>query len=71
MEISFDRNRCAGHAQCNAAAPNVFPLDDRAYCDVPDTSVVPEGLEEQARAGADACPEHAIAINVGAESPVS
>jgi len=61
MKIQVDTNLCAGHAQCNFVAPDVYDLDDSGYCAIR-TALVPPGLEEQARAGAGACPERAIEI---------
>jgi ferredoxin len=61
MKIQVDTNLCAGHAQCNATAPDVYDLDDSGYCAIRE-ALVPAGLEEQARAGAAACPERAIEI---------
>jgi ferredoxin len=62
VHIRFDRERCAGHAQCAERGPDVFVLDEAGYCDLqPETKVEP-GLEEQSRNGARQCPEGAITI---------
>jgi ferredoxin len=61
MKIQVDTNRCSGHAQCNAVAPDLYDLDDSGYCAIREAEV-PLGLEDQARAGAGACPERAITI---------
>lgn len=61
MKVSVDRAACTGHAQCYAVAPDVYDIDDEGFCLLPDEDVRP-GLEEQARRGADACPECAITI---------
>jgi ferredoxin len=61
MKIEFDQDRCAGHAMCNAAAPDVYDLDDYGYC-LLHTAEVPSGLEDQARAGTEACPERALTL---------
>jgi ferredoxin len=60
MIINFDRDLCRGHAQCAAAAPDVYPLDDSGYCDLPAHSEVSADLADQARRGARQCPEEAI-----------
>jgi ferredoxin len=60
--IHFDRERCAGHAQCAEHGPDVFLLDEAGYCDLKPESEVEPGLEEQARNGARQCPEGAITI---------
>lgn len=61
MKIIIDRDRCAGHARCNAVAGDLFPLDDLGYIDT-DGFVVPPGQEELARRGARACPERIITV---------
>lgn len=61
MKVRIDKNLCSGHAQCAANAPDVFDLDDLGYALALDGEV-PAGKEEEARAGAAACPERAITI---------
>lgn len=61
VRIEFDAARCAGHALCAAAGPDLFILNDAGYC-IPPSKEVPPELAEQAFAGADACPEQAIAV---------
>lgn len=61
MKITLDRARCAGHAQCYAAAPELFPVDDEGYCSITEITVSPAD-ERAARAGVDACPELALLI---------
>jgi ferredoxin len=54
---------CSGHGQCAAAAEKVYLLDGEGYNSIVTTEVeVPAGLEHDAEAGADACPEQAIRI---------
>jgi ferredoxin len=61
MRIKVDVARCSGHARCIAVAPNVYELNSDGYNEMPETEVA-AGLEDQARRGARACPERAIAI---------
>ena len=61
MRVTLDNSRCAGHAMCNAAGPDVYDLDDSGYC-LLHSDVVAPGLEEQALAGAAACPEQALTV---------
>lgn len=61
MKVHVDTRRCSGHAQCAVNGPDVFELDEFGYA-VPFRDVVPSELAEQARAGADACPERAITV---------
>lgn len=61
MIIKVDSALCAGHARCNAVAPEVYELDDDGFCDGTRLRVVPE-FAETARLGAANCPERAISI---------
>jgi ferredoxin len=61
MKVTVDKDKCTGHARCNATAPDVYQLDDLGYCAVTELTV-PAGLEQQATAGAGACPERAITV---------
>lgn len=61
MKIHVDRSICQGHALCNAAAPDLFTLDDDGYSNVGEVEV-PAGMEELARRGVLTCPERAISI---------
>ena len=62
MRIRVDREQCSGHAMCFAQAPGVYELDDLGYNALSGEAEVPAGLEEEARRGAQACPERAITI---------
>jgi len=61
MKIIVDQDVCSGHARCSIFAPSVYQLDDRGYCAITEADV-PAGLEDDARRGADSCPERAITI---------
>ena len=61
MKITIDTAKCAGHARCNALAPDVYKLDDGGYV-LPVEGEVPAELEAQARQGAEGCPERAITV---------
>lgn len=61
MRIRFDRRICSGHARCNEKGPDVYDLDEMGYC-VLRSNKVPPGLEVQAIAGAENCPEGALTI---------
>ncbi|MDB5423982.1 MAG: ferredoxin [Phenylobacterium sp.] len=61
MKIHIDRPRCAGHARCNAAAGELFPLDSDGYIDSDGFDVLPR-QERLAARGARACPERIITI---------
>jgi ferredoxin len=60
MKIEIDLDLCAGHGQCEFAAPGVFSLDENA-----EPSYVAEpGLEqaEDVRTAARVCPTRAIKV---------
>jgi ferredoxin len=61
MKIHLDEGACVGHGRCYALAPDVFEPDDMGHCLLRHDEV-PDGLERQARTGADACPEDALTI---------
>ena len=62
MKVTIDRAACTGHARCAALGPDFYQLDDDGYNAMDGTVEVPEGLEQQARDGADGCPERALTI---------
>lgn len=54
---------CTGHGRCMALGPDVYDLDEQGYNEyIGQTVDIAEGLEDQARAGAEACPERAIIL---------
>ncbi len=63
MKVEVDGNLCTGHGRCWELAGEVYEADDEGFCaQRGSTFEVPAGLEEQARLGAEACPELAIRI---------
>ena len=54
--------KCCGYTVCADVCPEVYKLDDQGFAYV-DDALVPEGLEDKARAGAKACPEAALVIS--------
>ena len=63
MKVSIDRATCTGHARCAALGPEFYQLDDDGYNAMNGEVDVPAGLEQQARDGADGCPERALTIS--------
>lgn len=61
MKVRVDPDRCQGHGRCAALAPDVFRLDELGFATAGITEVEP-GHEEQARRGAQSCPERAIQL---------
>lgn len=64
MRIGVDSQKCTGHARCNAVAAELFTIDELGFSDIGTGKEVPPGLEDRARAGAAACPERALSIDV-------
>jgi ferredoxin len=58
--VTVDRSKCCGYTLCAVEAPDVYSIDDQGFAVGPET--VPAELEDQARAGAAACPETAIML---------
>jgi ferredoxin len=63
MHVTVDLGACQGHGVCHMSAPDVFELDDQDGHAIVVTDPVPAGLEEDARLGADSCPERAITVS--------
>jgi ferredoxin len=61
MRVRVDNSKCAGHAQCYAVDPNLFPLDDSGYSILEEHEVKPED-EQLTREGVAACPEMALIL---------
>lgn len=61
MKIEVNASLCSGHARCNAAAPEIYEVDDSGFSAITTLEVAPE-QEEAAVRGAQACPERAISI---------
>ncbi|MBI3213814.1 MAG: ferredoxin [Mycobacterium sp.] len=62
MKLRLEQAKCAGHAQCYAVDPDLFPIDDDGYSTV-QAHVVDAGQEQAVRDGVAACPELALIID--------
>lgn len=62
MRVRLDQSRCAGHAQCYAVDPVLFPIDESGYSLLEDHQVQPQD-EQLIRDGVAACPEMALIID--------
>jgi ferredoxin len=62
MKLELTNDRCVGHGQCYAKAPELFEPDDEGYSRLKVEGDVPPDLEAAARAAANSCPEYAIAL---------
>lgn len=61
MRIRLKGAKCVGHAQCYAADPELFPIDDMGYSILEEHEVRLED-EERTRASVAACPELALIL---------
>jgi ferredoxin len=61
MKVSVDADLCTGHGRCYVLAPDVFGTDDFGHAVVL-IEDVDGALADQARIGAENCPERAITI---------
>ena len=61
VKVRVDTDLCVGHGRCYVLAPDVFAADDFGHCELL-VSDVEGALADQARVGADNCPERAISI---------
>ncbi|MBU3067766.1 ferredoxin [Nocardia sp. NEAU-G5] len=61
MKIELDRNRCEGHAMCEAAAPSFFSVDEEG-----DLTVLEERVSESDKAAVNSavlsCPVAALKL---------
>ncbi|BBX03614.1 ferredoxin [Mycolicibacterium moriokaense] len=62
MKVRLERSKCAGHAQCYAVDPDLFPIDDEGYSILENHEVAP-GDEQLIRDGVASCPELALIID--------
>ncbi len=62
LKVHVDRERCQGHARCNALAPELFVLDELGNAREVGDGTVPRGLEDKAWLAQSNCPELAIDV---------
>ena len=61
MKIKVKQDLCCAAQLCIQVAPDLFRLDELGYNDS-DGDIVPKCREDDARQGADSCPEGAISL---------
>ncbi|MBL0115280.1 MAG: ferredoxin [Sphingomonadales bacterium] len=61
LKVVINKPACCGYGVCAEICPEVYLLDENGIVYV-DNEIVPEGLEDAAREGADACPQNAIKL---------
>ena len=64
VTVRVDADLCVGHGRCYVLAPDVFGSDEFGHCIVLQEQV-PDVHANEARIGADNCPEQAITVEVG------
>jgi ferredoxin len=62
MRLEWNKNRCVGHGQCYANAPDLWEPDDDGYAVLKVSGEIPDELEDKARLSARSCPEYAITV---------
>jgi ferredoxin len=61
LKVEINKPACCGYGVCADICPDVFKLDENGIVYV-DDEIVPAGLEDLAREGADACPQSALKL---------
>lgn len=61
LKVEVDKMACCAYGLCAEICPDVYKLDDNGIVFV-ESDIVPDGMEELAREGADACPQMAIKV---------
>ena len=61
LKVVIHKAACCGYGICAEICPQVYKLDANGIVYV-DEEIVPEGLEDSAREGADACPQAALEV---------
>ncbi len=61
MKIVVNRSLCEGNGNCEAAAPEIFELDDEDELQILNENP-PEELRAKAEAAVRSCPKNALSI---------
>ena len=61
MRVRLEKSKCAGHAQCYAVDPDLFPIDDSGYSILEEHEVRSEDVP-LTRDGVASCPEMALIL---------
>ena len=61
LKVVINKPACCGYGVCAEICPDVYKLDENGIVYVED-EIVPEGMEDLAREGADACPQSALKL---------
>jgi ferredoxin len=66
-KLQIDPNRCVGHGQCYAVAPDLIADDDRGLAHVRGNGCVPPRRLESLQRAQRLCPEQAVLLTDDAE----
>ena len=61
LKVVINKPACCGYGVCSEICPEVYKLDENGIVYV-DDEMVPEGMEDAAREGAEACPQSALKV---------
>lgn len=61
LKADVAKGACCAYGLCNEICPEVYKLDENGFVYI-DADVIPEGMEDQAREGAMACPANVIEL---------
>lgn len=61
LKADVAKGACCAYGLCNEICPEVYKLDENGFVYI-DADVIPEGMEDQAREGAMACPASVIEL---------
>jgi ferredoxin len=61
LRVVVDKPACCGYGVCAEICPEVYKLDENGFVFL-NVPLVPAGLEDKAREGAEACPQSALAV---------
>lgn len=61
FKVVINKPACCGYGVCAEICPEVYKLDENGMVYVED-EIVPCGMEELAKEGADACPQSALKL---------
>jgi len=62
VRVRLEKSKCAGHAQCFAVDPDLFPIDESGFSILDEREVRPEDAQ-LTRDGVASCPEMALIID--------
>jgi ferredoxin len=62
LKITVDLSLCAGHGQCEDAAPEVFRVNDEGFAELLVDDITDPELESKIADAASRCPTEAIRL---------